>query len=176
MIGLTTDPTLNSVSLPYQFFIPTRTEWRNLRCVRMKRWSSSGHRTAAATPGPLAAGPETAFPDGAVAGILIVDRSFVDLELVGLEDPGADGLVDGIWMAGGGVGPGVEALPPDVDLVDAYVYRDHDKLVAALQAGASATVTTSHLSCWSSAGGIIRAIPAGQEMTSWRVRGSGRGS
>lgn len=57
----------------------------------------------------IAIGREAAFPEGAVAGILIVDGGFVDLELVG--------LVDGIWMAGSGVDTDVECLPPDVDVV-----------------------------------------------------------
>ena len=65
----------------------------------------------------IAVGPEAAFPDGAVAGGLIVDGGFVDLERGGLEGLGADGLIDGAEVAGGGVGPGVEGLPPDVDVV-----------------------------------------------------------
>ena len=61
----------------------------------------------------VAVGPQAAFPDGAVTGVLIVDGGFVDLKVGGLEDFGTDGLVDGGEVAGGGVGPGVEGLPPD---------------------------------------------------------------
>jgi hypothetical protein len=49
--------------------------------------------------------------------VLIVNGSFVDLKRGGLEDFGLDGLVDGAEVAGGGVGPGVEGLAPDVDLM-----------------------------------------------------------
>ena len=52
-----------------------------------------------------------------MAGILLVDGSLVDLKLFGLEDFGADGAADGGEVPGGGVGPGVECLPPDVDVV-----------------------------------------------------------
>ncbi len=55
--------------------------------------------------------------DGAVAGVLIVDGGFVDLKIGGLEDLGFDGFIDGTEVAGGGVGPGVEGLAPDVGSV-----------------------------------------------------------
>lgn len=52
-----------------------------------------------------------------MAGIEVVDGCFVGLKCFGLEDFLADGLDDGGEVAGGGVGPGVEGLPPDVDVV-----------------------------------------------------------
>jgi hypothetical protein len=67
--------------------------------------------------GGIAIGPETTLPDGAVAGILIVDGSFIDFERFGMEDLGLDGFVDRLQMPGGRVGPGVEGLSPDVDVV-----------------------------------------------------------
>ena len=71
----------------------------------------------AGAAGGVAVSPEAAFPNGAVAGVLIVDGGFVDLEVGGLEEFGADGLIDGTEVAGGGVGPGVECLSPDVGSV-----------------------------------------------------------
>ena len=71
----------------------------------------------AGAAGGIAIGPEAAFAGGAVAGVEVVDGCFVDLEFAGLEDFLADGPVDGGEVAGGGVGPGVEGLPPDVDVV-----------------------------------------------------------
>jgi hypothetical protein len=64
--------------------------------------------------GGITVSPETAFLHGAVAGSLVVDGCFVDLKLGGLEDFGFDGFADGGKVAGGGVGPGVEGLAPDV--------------------------------------------------------------
>ena len=58
--------------------------------------------------------PEVAGLGGAVAGFEILDGRFIDLEFGGFEHLGLDGLVDGFQVAGGGVGPGVEGLPPDV--------------------------------------------------------------
>jgi hypothetical protein len=52
-----------------------------------------------------------------MAGNEVVNGSFIDLECICLEDFLADGLDDGGEVAGGGVGPGVEGLPPDVDVV-----------------------------------------------------------
>ena len=52
-----------------------------------------------------------------MSGVLIVDGGFVDFEVAGAEEFGANGLVDGGEVAGGGVGPGVECLSPDVGLV-----------------------------------------------------------
>ena len=61
--------------------------------------------------------PKAPFTHGAVAGIMIVDGSFIDLGGVGLEEFGADGLADGAEVPGGGVVPGVEGLAADVDVV-----------------------------------------------------------
>ena len=52
-----------------------------------------------------------------MAGLEIFDGRFVDLKFGSLEHFGFDGLVDGVEVAGGGVGPGVEGLPPDVHVV-----------------------------------------------------------
>jgi hypothetical protein len=52
-----------------------------------------------------------------VAGIEIFDRGFVDLEFRGCENLGLDRLADRVEVAGGGVGPGVECLPPDVHVM-----------------------------------------------------------
>jgi len=65
----------------------------------------------------IAVGPQAALSNRTVAGVLAVDGGFVDLKPGGLEDFGADGAADGGEVAGGGVGPGVECLPPDVDVV-----------------------------------------------------------
>ena len=67
--------------------------------------------------GGVAVSPEATLPDGAVAGVLIVDGGFVDLKLGGLKEFGFDCLVDRGEVAGGGVGPGVEGLAPDVGSV-----------------------------------------------------------
>ena len=60
---------------------------------------------------------EASFAGGAVARVQVVDGRLVDLEFRGLENFGLDGLVDGAEMTGGGVGPSVECLSPDVDIV-----------------------------------------------------------
>ena len=52
-----------------------------------------------------------------MAGVLIVDGGFVDLNLGGLKNFDFDCLVDGGEVTGGGVGPSVECLPPDVSSV-----------------------------------------------------------
>ena len=65
----------------------------------------------------VAVSPQAAFLDGATTGVLIVDGGFIDLKFSGLEKFGFDGPVDGSEVAGGGVGPGVECLPPDVSSV-----------------------------------------------------------
>ncbi len=67
--------------------------------------------------GDVAIRPEVSSAGRAVAGNEVVDWGFVDLEFLGLEDFLADGLADGNEVAGGGGGPGVEGLPPDVDVV-----------------------------------------------------------
>ena len=65
----------------------------------------------------IAVDPQAALSNRTMAGGLIVDWGLVDLKFFGLEDFGADGAADGGEVPGGGVGPGVECLPPDVDVV-----------------------------------------------------------
>lgn len=61
--------------------------------------------------------PEVTGLGGAMAWFDILDRRFIDLKLAGFENLGLDGLVDGFEVPGGGVGPSVEGLPPDVGLI-----------------------------------------------------------
>ncbi len=60
---------------------------------------------------------EATFSNRSAIGVVIVDGRFANLEFAGLEDFHFDGLVDGAEVAGGGLVPSVECLPPDVDLV-----------------------------------------------------------